>query len=217
MQSNPQTLIVVSVAAEKEAILAGLGRDDTFDVIIGGVGIAQAAAHTAKKLREKTYDRVINMGIAGGFENKAPVGSIVVATKIISPEIGAEAPDHFLTIDELGFGTHIFSSPKEEMTRISATLSKTNSVTTGAIISVMTATGTQETAQARLQAIPHVVAEAMEGYGVATAAALFHCPVFEIRAISNVVGIRDISTWRFKEAFAALTKAATALKELYKR
>jgi futalosine hydrolase len=55
------------------------------------------------------------------------------------------------------------------------------------------------------------VAEAMEGHGVATAAAQAGIPFAELRTISNPVGPRDRESWRFGEALAALTAATTAL------
>jgi futalosine hydrolase len=53
------------------------------------------------------------------------------------------------------------------------------------------------------------VAEAMEGFGVATAAAGAGVPFAELRAISNLVGPRDRAAWRLEDAFAALRRALT--------
>jgi futalosine hydrolase len=77
---------------------------------------------------------------------------------------------------------------------------------------VSTVTGTAATAAALRARYPDAVAEAMEGYGVASAAAIFGVPFAEVRAISNLVGPRDRASWRIPEALTAL---ATALKELF--
>jgi futalosine hydrolase len=82
---------------------------------------------------------------------------------------------------------------------------------TGTVLTVSTVTGTAATAAALRARYPDAVAEAMEGYGVATAAALLGVPFAEVRAISNPVGPRDRPSWRIPKALAAL---ATALKEL---
>ncbi len=76
-----------------------------------------------------------------------------------------------------------------------------------------TATGTDERAAELLRRFPQAVGEAMEGYGVAAAAALFDLPFAEVRAVSNVVGKRDRDTWRLDLAFAALTAAARPIAE----
>ena len=58
------------------------------------------------------------------------------------------------------------------------------------------------------------VAEAMEGFGVATATARAGLPFAEIRAVSNPVGPRDREAWKIPDALAALERAGTALATL---
>ncbi|MEU8351332.1 futalosine hydrolase, partial [Streptomyces sp. NPDC048845] len=60
---------------------------------------------------------------------------------------------------------------------------------------------------------PGAAAEAMEGFGVAEAAAAHGVPVLEIRAVSNPVGPRDRAAWRIPDALAALTAAFAALPD----
>jgi len=55
------------------------------------------------------------------------------------------------------------------------------------------------------------VAEAMEGFGVRTAAAPYGVPVGEVRAISNVVGDRDVADWDIPGALAALARVVAAI------
>jgi futalosine hydrolase len=55
------------------------------------------------------------------------------------------------------------------------------------------------------------VAEAMEGFGVAEAAARHGLPVLELRTVSNPVGPRDRAAWRIGEALEALERAFAAL------
>ncbi|NEE34633.1 futalosine hydrolase, partial [Streptomyces sp. SID7982] len=64
-----------------------------------------------------------------------------------------------------------------------------------------------ERAGALLAAHPGALAEAMEGFGVAEAAARAEVPVLEVRAVSNAVGPRDRDAWRIGDALAALTDA----------
>ena len=49
--------------------------------------------------------------------------------------------------------------------------------------------------------------EAMEGFGVLRAAALAGVPALELRTVSNDVGERDRTKWRFDDALAALRNA----------
>ncbi|NEE29228.1 futalosine hydrolase, partial [Streptomyces sp. SID7982] len=58
---------------------------------------------------------------------------------------------------------------------------------------------------------PSAVAEAMEGFGVAEAAAAHGVPVLEVRAVSNAIGPRDRDAWRIPAALTALTSAFVRL------
>lgn len=210
MMDKHPLLVAVSVEQEKEALQQGLGNDQDVDVIVCGVGFAAAAANTAKQLALKPYRGVINVGIAGGFPEQTAIGSIVIATDIIAPEIGAESPDGFLTIDELGFGTQKEAAIVNEF--FVGKLSETHTVHKGVILSVLTATGTEETYRKRLTL--GAMAEAMEGYGVAAAAKSFNLPFSEVRTISNEVGIRDKSKWDFPLAFAGIKQIGRIIKEV---
>ncbi|SPF44134.1 conserved hypothetical protein [Candidatus Desulfosporosinus infrequens] len=55
----------------------------------------------------------------------------------------------------------------------------------------------------------------MEGYGVGYAAFERGVPVLEIRAISNMVGPRERSTWRIKEALDVLEATSSILTEVF--
>ncbi|HSA52789.1 MAG TPA: futalosine hydrolase, partial [Yinghuangia sp.] len=94
-------LVVTAVPAERDAVL-GRGTLPGVDVLAAGVGPAAAAASTAAALSRSAYDLVVSAGIGGGFAGVAAVGSLVVAGRIVAADLGAETPDGFLTIDELG-------------------------------------------------------------------------------------------------------------------
>ncbi|MEU5774923.1 futalosine hydrolase, partial [Streptomyces venezuelae] len=50
------------------------------------------------------YGLVVSAGIGGGFPPDAPVGSLVVADEITVADLGAETPEGFAPVTELGFG-----------------------------------------------------------------------------------------------------------------
>ncbi|WP_216829677.1 futalosine hydrolase [Alkalihalobacterium elongatum] len=208
-------LVITSVEAEKESILRGLQPTNAIDVVVSGVGIAAAAATTARVLASQKYDLVINAGIAGGIVGQAEVESIVVADAVVAADFGTETIDGFLSIDELGFGTSRIAVPENLVTTVVKALADNGqTVTAGAIVTVSTVTGTTETAQEIMRRVPEVKAEAMEGFGVATAAKQFDVPILEIRTISNAVGPRDREAWRIKEALQTLQEASKILQEV---
>lgn len=178
------------------------------DLLAAGVGPALAAASTAAALTAaaldgRPYGLVISAGIAGGFPPEAPVGSLVLADAITAADLGAETPDGFVPVTELGFGT-VTHRPPQDLVRAAMTAIGSR---VGTVLTVSTVTGSAERASALRDRHPWALAEAMEGFGVAEAAAAHTTPVLELRAVSNPVGPRDRAAWRIGDALTALTEA----------
>ncbi|GEC07775.1 Futalosine hydrolase [Streptomyces spinoverrucosus] len=200
--SAARILVATAVPAERDAV----ARTFSGQVIAVGVGPASAAARTATALTEAARDGhpfqlVVSTGIAGGFVPEAPVGSLVVADEITAADLGAETAEGFLPVTDLGFGT-VTHRPPQALVRDAATATGAR---TGTVLTVSTVTGTAARATALRAHHPRALAEAMEGFGVAEAAAAHGTPVMELRAISNPVGPRDRAAWRIGEALQALT------------
>ncbi|MGW7407052.1 futalosine hydrolase [Streptomyces sp. NPDC054833] len=219
--SSARVLVATAVPAERDAVaraftgperevrLPGvtLRRLPQLDVAAAGVGPARAAASTAAALTAAAlegapYALVVSAGIAGGFQPGAPVGSLVVADEITAADLGADTPDGFLPVTELGFGTVSHRPPKALVRDIAAA----TGARPGSVLTVSTVTGTAARAAELRTRHPRALAEAMEGFGVAEAAAAHGVPVLELRAVSNPVGPRDRAAWRIGDALAALTE-----------
>ncbi|WP_246212914.1 futalosine hydrolase [Streptomyces abyssomicinicus] len=197
----------------------GLPNDPTgLDLLAVGVGPALAAASTATALtaaalRGEPYRLAVSAGIGGGFAPAAPVGSLVVADEITAADLGAETADGFLPVTELGFGA-VTHRPPPALVRAAAAAT---GAATGPVLTASTVTGTAARAALLRERHPGALAEAMEGFGVAEAAAAHGVPVLEIRAVSNPVGPRDRAAWRIPEALAALTTAFGRLAPVLRR
>ncbi|MEU1800020.1 futalosine hydrolase [Streptomyces sp. NPDC019937] len=228
-----RVLIVTAVPAERDAVVRGtadpaevaevavpggvlhrleVGGPDgpplTVDVLAAGVGPAAAAAGTATALtvaavRGAPYDLAVSAGIGGGFAPRSPLGSVVVAEAVAAADLGAETPDGFAAVTELGFGTAEHRPPPALVAAVAAATGAVR----GTVLTVSTVTGSAERADALMRRHPHAAAEAMEGFGVAEAAAAQAVPVLEVRAVSNPVGPRDRAAWRIGEALDALAEA----------
>ncbi|MEU3659272.1 futalosine hydrolase [Streptomyces sp. NPDC032940] len=218
-----RVLVATAVPAERDAVARAFPAPavetprpgvvlhrlpDGPDLLAAGVGPALAAASTAAALtaaalHHAPYALVVSAGIGGGFAPGAPVGSLVVADEITAADLGAETADGFLPVTDLGFGTVTHRPPAGLVTAVAdATGARPGSVLTGS-----TVTGTAERAALLRARHPRALAEAMEGFGVAEAAAAHGVPVLELRAVSNPVGPRDRAAWRIGDALAALTDA----------
>jgi futalosine hydrolase len=210
--------VVTAVPVELEALagpvaavrIASIGPYDAYrggglTLISSGVGPAAAAAAAATALAlavEDPYALVVSAGIGGGFSGRAEIGQLVEATFVVAADLGAQSPEGFLSVDELGFGSG----------EIEAAELGLSGAQRGPIFTVSTVTGTEE--RAAELAARGAAAEAMEGFGVAEAARHFGIPVAEVRAISNVVGIRDRASWDILGALSALADAARGLAAL---
>ena len=221
-------LVVVATAAERDALLrlagparpgrAGpfrLTRLDGADVVVSGIGPAAAATATATALAlaDRAYDGAVSLGICGGFPGASALGDVVVATDLVAADLGAHSPDGFLGLDALGWAEQARPVAPDLVHAAAARLRAAGlPVVTGPVVSVSAATGTDERA-AELAARHGAVGEAMEGRAVADAAAAFGLPTLEVRTVSNAVGRRDTSAWRFDLALDALATAAPVLLE----
>ncbi|WP_097981035.1 futalosine hydrolase [Streptomyces sp. f150] len=222
-----RVLVVTAVPVERDAVTRAFGgaeehvalpgaelhRRGAFDVLAGGAGPAAAAAATAFALASGApasgasasapYGLVVSAGIGGAFTPVTPLGSLVVADGIVAADLGAETADGFLPVTALGFGRDRFTPPPVLVREVAAA----TGAAAGPVLTVSTVTGSAERAGALLSAHPGALAEAMEGFGVAEAAARADVPVLEVRAVSNAVGPRDRDAWRIGDALAALTDA----------
>lgn len=176
-------------------------------VIAGGVGMAAAAAATATGLALAPYDVVISMGIGGGFDGRAGVGEVVVASSSVACQLGADSPEGYLDFGELGLTETLLTTTGD----VAAVAARLGAVA-GPVLSVCTVTGTDSRALEYAQRWGPV-AEAMEGFGVWTAARAAGVVPYEIRTISNRVGRRDRTSWDIAGALAALTRASRTLFE----
>ncbi|MGH8791877.1 MAG: futalosine hydrolase, partial [Stackebrandtia sp.] len=127
----------------------------------------------------------------------------VVAVRSVSPELGVAHDGGFKPLGELGFGSNVADCDARLTERVEARR--------GDVLTLSTITGHAALAERLAGDYPEALAEAMEGFGAATAAAQAGLPFAEIRAISNVVGDRDVASWDWQAGFAALTRAAKSL------
>ncbi|RZU51688.1 futalosine hydrolase [Krasilnikovia cinnamomea] len=213
--SAPDLLVVTAVAAEADAVRAG-ADPARIRVEPVGVGPAAAGAGAARLLAlaeaaGSPYRAVLSAGIGGGLPGRAAVGATVLGLRAIAADLGAESADGFLPVELLGFGTSVIDADETLIKALAAALPE---AVPGDILTLGTVTGTAATATALAARFPAAAAEAMEGYGVACAAAGAGTPFAELRAISNAVGPRDRLAWRIPEALGALTRAARALSGL---
>ncbi|MFF5717062.1 futalosine hydrolase [Streptomyces buecherae] len=208
-----------SAAATGSALATATADGLPYDLVVsagigGGFGVAPAIppAGTESTGTESTGTGSTGTASPGAGQAAArPVGlalaAVVVADAIVAADLGAETPDGFAAVTDLGFGT-IRHLPPAHLVRAAA---EATGGVRGSVLTVSTVTGSAERAAELMARHPGAVAEAMEGFGVAEAATAYGVPVLEIRTVSNAVGPRDRAAWRIDAALAALSGAFDAL------
>ena len=227
-------LVICAVAAERYAVVRNLGPATPIEVaglsgvtvdtaagsvqvFDGGPGPVAAALSTAALLAlDAEYDLVVSAGIAGGFRGRAEIGDIVLADQVIAADQGVMTDEGFSTLRDLGLpGESGYAVGNlEHRARLA---SGPYRLLAGDVLTLCCMTGTDARADELAARYPRAVAEAMEGYGVIEATRRSYertghdIPFAEIRAVSNIIGRRDRSTWNIPLAFGALADAMSTL------
>lgn len=158
-----------------------------FDILITGVGMT-ATAFALGKYLNSNYNLVVNLGIAGSFDQDIPLGSLVNIETDTFAELGAEDQDNFITINQLGFGENTYSA-----SYLYHKLPKVKGITVnkvhGNVLSI---------AKTLNKFNPQT--ESMEGAAVFYACKMNNVPCLQVRAISNYVEPRNKENWQINLA-----------------
>ena len=84
---------ILLVVATKSEIIENKFKD--CDVMVTGVGMVNTTFSLTKRLSEKSYDLVINIGVAGSFNSAIKIGDVVEVIEDNFSEIGFEDGNSF--------------------------------------------------------------------------------------------------------------------------
>ncbi|MCK5287214.1 MAG: futalosine hydrolase [Thermodesulfovibrionia bacterium] len=194
------------------------GKLSDSNVIVMHTGIGKVnAAHAATVLIEHfPLRRIINAGVGGAYpQSGLHIGDIAIATKEINGDEGAVTSGGWKGIKETGIplvqigkkkyfnefplDNTFFKRAFKSFKRITHYLSRITRVKSGAFVTVSTSTGTH-TRAVELEKRFKAICENMEGAAIAQICTLYNIPMFEIRGVSNIVGVRDKRKWNLPRA-----------------
>jgi futalosine hydrolase len=197
-------------------ILSGKISDKTYDILITGPGVFNAAHALTVYLEQSSPALIIQTGIAGVFEQTGfGIGDVAITTKEHYIHTGIQTngikqnPLPFDLIDGnketrkgiYAFDPDIFDKYYESL---SPDLLKYGiSLAKGPFITVSLITSSKGQADKISSAFSFIM-ESMEGAASAHIAALYKIPIIEIRSASNFVGQRDKSKWDINLAAKSL-------------
>lgn len=185
------------VAATKDEIMPTIKwvenkRIRHIDCLITGVGMVATVFELTKKLLTKKYDLIINAGIAGSFNEKIEIGSVVEVCADRLYELGAEDGDDFFSAfdlnlmdkNEFPFSNGALSVKPKFPERIQKVTAITVNKVHGNVNSIKKA-----------QELYNPDIETMEGAAVFYTAIKQGVSVCQIRSISNKVEKRNRDKW----------------------
>lgn len=101
---------ILVVSATKKEIIPSINKIDylnskdfEIDILITGIGSIFTTYLLTRKLIEKKYDLLINVGIAGSFNKNLTIGETVYVKSDRLADLGIENENEFFTIFEKGF------------------------------------------------------------------------------------------------------------------
>jgi futalosine hydrolase len=198
-----KTLIVAATVVEVEGLRSIFNGHDDYEILVTGVGMVNTTFSLTKMLASKELpSRIINVGIAGSFNQEIEIGQVVQVVKDSFSELGAEDNGSFLKGDFMGLVL------KDELTFESE--SRFQDILQAIGITVNTIHGEEESIALAEQCFKPDV-ESMEGAAVAFVANQFGIQWIQIRSISNYVEPRNRDNWNIQLALENLTKTAAHL------
>jgi futalosine hydrolase len=200
--ATPEELLV---ARQLPSVAAG-----TCHCAVTGIGLAPTAYHTLKCLQAGHYDMAVNIGIAGSFTGRLPVGSVCCVQKEYFGDCGIQTPQGFLTLfDECLLHENTFPFVDGALHAPAPP---------AAIAGIPPATGvTVHMASGEPQRIAALQSRFSPDIETMESAAFFYVclqekiPFLALRAISNRVEPRNKSKWDIPLALQNLTRALNCL------
>ncbi|MBO9201475.1 MULTISPECIES: futalosine hydrolase [Niastella] len=191
----------INYLAERDCVIG----HNRFEVLTTGIGSMSTTYWLTKAIAKRRPQLMIQAGIGGSFSADYPPGSLVLIKEEVTGDLGVEENNEFKDIFDMGLpqivepytGKNLENKQVEMLQQYNLPLVK--SVTVNEIT----------TRPARIQQLQQKyqpVVEAMEGAAFHYVALVEKIPFIQLRAVSNMVGERDKSRWRMKDAIDLLNE-----------
>ena len=233
LEPGKRCLIVAASGLESTAILRGLGASgfaelipqwrsipigDRFDVLVTGVGKANASGGVARVFDSSRHALVLSAGIGGTLTDRLAIGTCVLGPSSVYADEGVPLPDGgFQDVSALGFppnaGTGTAGSIGVTATAWAAEALRGVCDAEGVIATVSECSGTDSRA-AEVRRRTGAEVEAMEGAAVGFSVQRLGeglCGFAEVRVVSNTTGDRARQRWDIRTALARLESFASSL------
>lgn len=205
IKTNMRILIIAATENEIRPFLdSNIHKSYPIDILITGVGMVSTTYFLTKKLKERAYNLLLNIGIAGSFHKNLPLGTIVRVKKDCFCELGAQNHDEFLTLKDLNLGEIHFQENSDTLNNLPSikNLQAVNGITVNRVH------GKESSIKKVIKQFSPDV-ESMEGASIFYVAQQEGILSLQIRAISNLVEKRNKDNWNIPIAIKNLNNWLT--------
>jgi futalosine hydrolase len=202
-------LVVAATAKEINPFIELTRTGDIInaDILISGIGLTASTYHLAKQLALKKYDLAIQAGVAGSFDLRIPLGSVVAVKQDAIADQSVVELERLKTLfdlnllpqDQYPYKKGWLINPNKEV------LKKTKLKIVKGISVNQISTSKQMIKFYRDVFDP--VTESMEGAALHYVCLMENIPFVQIRSISNYIGERNKKKWNMMNSIVNLNEA----------
>ncbi|HEU5166127.1 MAG TPA: futalosine hydrolase [Chitinophagaceae bacterium] len=211
-------LVVAATAKEINPFIEltrTVGFKNNVDILISGIGLTASTYHLAKQLALKKYGLVIQAGVAGSFDLKIPLGSVVAVKQDTIADQSVIELEKLKTLfdlklvpqDQYPYKKGWLINPNKDI------LKKTKLRIVKGISVNQISTSKQMIRFYRDVFDP--ATESMEGAALHYVCLMEKIPFIQIRSISNYIGERNKKKWDMNESIANLNVSLITLINNY--
>jgi futalosine hydrolase len=201
---------ILLIAATEEEIKTFADTSPGIDILITGSGIPSSLYHLQKRMHQIDYDLIIQAGIAGSFNTQLIPGSVVLVKQDAFADLGMEEKENFTPIFETALADKNEFPFSEGWLINTSQLLKTSSLTAVKGVTVNKVSDSKLQKQQLIDKFNPDI-ETMEGAVLHYVCLQENVPFLQLRSVSNLVGERDKSKWKIKEAIDSLNAELSKL------
>ena len=208
-------LLIAATAKEIEPFFEyyrNTRKPQNIDVLITGIGLTATTYRLLKQLQLKPPDLVIQAGVAGCFDKKIPLGTVVAVKKETIADQSVIELKKLKTLFDLQLIPHDqFPFKKGWLENNNEALKKLKLKKVDAI-SVNEITTSRQRVSFYEESFKPAI-ESMEGAALHYTCLMEKIPFLQLRSISNYIAERDKTKWDMKRSIVNLNKELIHLVE----
>jgi futalosine hydrolase len=208
-------LLIAATAKEIEPFFEyyrNTRKPQNIDILITGIGLTATTYRLLKQLQLKPPDLVIQAGVAGCFDKKIPLGTVVAVKKETIADQSVIELKKLKTLFDLQLIPHDqFPFKKGWLENNNEALKKLKLKKVDAI-SVNEITTSRQRVRFYKESFKPAI-ESMEGAALHYTCLMEKIPFLQLRSISNYIAERDKTKWDMKRSIVNLNKELIHLVE----